>query len=63
MLVRMRGGGGGGVVTKLCLTLGAPWTVQAPLFMGFSRQEYWSGMPFPSPRMRGNRGVLDVLGD
>ena len=28
-----------------------PWTVahQAPLPMGFSRQEYWSGMPFPSP--------------
>ena len=23
---------------------------QAPLFMGFSRQEYWSGLPFPSPR-------------
>ena len=30
---------------------GTPWTVayQAPLSMGFSRQEYWSGMPFPSP--------------
>ena len=29
----------------------APWTVahQAPLFMEFSRQEYWSGLPFPSP--------------
>ena len=29
-----------------------PWTVacQAPLSMGFSRQEYWSGLPFPSPR-------------
>ena len=28
-----------------------PWTVayQASLFMGFSRQEYWSGLPFPSP--------------
>ena len=27
------------------------WTVacQAPLFMKFSRQEYWSGLPFPSP--------------
>ena len=22
---------------------------QAPLFMGFPRQEYWSGLPFPSP--------------
>ena len=28
-----------------------PWTVapQAPLSMGFSRQEYWSSLPFPSP--------------
>ena len=25
---------------------------QAPLSMGFSRQEYWSGLPFPSPRDR-----------
>ena len=33
-----------------CLTV-IPWTIalQAPLFMGFSRQEYWSGLPFPSP--------------
>ena len=30
-----------------------PWTVayQAPLSMGFSRQEYWNGLPFPSPRV------------
>ena len=42
---------GGGLVAKSCLTLATPWTVacQAPLFMGFSRQEYWSGLPFPSP--------------
>ena len=28
-----------------------PWTIayQAPLSMGFPRQEYWSGLPFPSP--------------
>ena len=28
-----------------------PWTVayQAPQFMEFSRHEYWSGLPFPSP--------------
>ena len=34
---------------KACLTLVTPWTVarQAPLSMGFSRQEYWSGLPFP----------------
>ena len=34
---------------QLCLTLlrpNGPW--QAPLFMGFSRQEYWSGLPFSS---------------
>ena len=48
------GGGGGGLVTKSaksCLTLVMPWTVarQAPLSMEFSRQEYWSGLPFPSP--------------
>jgi len=42
----------GGLVAKPCLTLVTPWTVacQAPLSMGFSRQEYWSGLPFPSPR-------------
>ena len=40
-----------GLVTKLCLTLVNPWTVacQVPLSMGFSRQESWSGLPFPSP--------------
>ena len=29
----------------------APWAVdfQAPLSMGLSRQEYWSGLPFPTP--------------
>ena len=43
--------GGGGLVTKSCLTLVTPWTVacQDPLFMGFFRQEYWSGLPFPAP--------------
>ena len=32
------------------MTLVTPWTVacQTPLSMGFSRQEYWSGLPFPS---------------
>ena len=40
-----------GLVTKSCPTLVTPWTVarQVPLSMGFSRQEYWSGLPFPSP--------------
>ena len=43
--------GGGGLVAKLCLTLATPWTEahQAPLSMGLSRQEYWSGLPFPFP--------------
>ena len=33
---------------QLCVT---PWTAahQAPLSLGFSRQEHWSGLPFPSP--------------
>ena len=37
-------------VTQSCLTLATPWTVadKVPLSMGFSRQEYWSGLPFPS---------------
>ena len=41
---------GGGLVAKLCPTLANPWTValQVPLSMGFSWQEYCSGLPFPS---------------
>ena len=49
-------GGGDGLVAKLCLALAdnhptTPWAVdhQDTLPMGFSRQEYWSGLPFPSP--------------
>ena len=40
-----------------------PWTVapQAPLSMGFSRQEYWSGLPFPSPRIFLNQGSNPCL--
>ena len=36
-----------------------PWTVayQAPPSMGFSRQEYWSGLPFPSPGDLPNSGI------
>ena len=38
---------------------GTPWTVvhQVPLSMGFSRQEYWSGLPFPSPGDLPNPGI------
>ena len=37
-----------------------PWTVacQTPLSVGFSRQEYWSGLPFPSPGDLPNPGLL-----
>ena len=36
-----------------------PWTVahQAPLSMGFHRQEYWSGLPFPSPKDLPDQGI------
>ena len=39
-----------------------PWTVtcQAPLSMGFSRQEYWSGLPFPTPGDLPNPGIKAV---
>ena len=43
-----------------CVTLCAtPWTVarQAPLSVEFSRQEYWSGLPFPSPGDLPNPGI------
>ena len=49
----------GGLVAQSCPTLATPWTVacQAPLSMEFSRQEYWSGFPFPSPRDLPDPGV------
>ena len=44
----------GGLVTKSCWTLASPWTVAClvPLIMEFSRQEYWSGLPLPSPEVK-----------
>ena len=50
---------GGGLVAKLCLTLVTPWTIacQAPLSIGFSRQEYWSELPFPSPEDLPDPGI------
>ena len=56
------------VVYTLCVSVkslsrvrlfATPWTVacQAPLSMGFSRQEYWSGLPFPSPGDLPNPGI------
>ena len=42
-----------------CLTLCDPWTLanQAPLFMEFSRQEFWGGLPFPFPGGLPNPGI------
>ena len=39
------------LLTQSCPTLcnAMDYSMQAPLSMGFSRQEYWSGLPFPSP--------------
>ena len=39
-----------------------PWTVAhlAPLFMGFSRQEYWSGLPYPPPGDLPDPGIKPV---
>ena len=50
---------GGGLVAKSCPTLMTPWTTarQAPLSMGFSRQEYLSGLPFPSPEDLPDPGI------
>ena len=40
-------------------SLRTPWIAayQAPLSMGFSRQKYWSGLPFPSPGDLPNQGI------
>ena len=56
--------GGSGLVTRSCPTLATPWTVacQAPLSMGFSRQEYWSGLPFPSAGGLPDPGVSCIAG-
>ena len=39
-----------------------PWTValQTPPSMGFSRQEYWSGLPFPSPGIKPGSPALEA---
>ena len=44
------------VLSDSCVT---PWTVprQAPLSMGFPREEYWSGLPFPPPGDLPNPGI------
>ena len=60
-------GGGGAVeipllvllVAKSCPTFATPWTValQAPLSIGFPREEYWSGLPFLSPGDLSDPGI------
>ena len=47
------------LVSQSCLTLCYPMTVahQAPLSIGFSRQEYWSGLLLPSPGDLPNPGI------
>ena len=43
-----------------CTTFGDPMGCQAPLSMGFSRQEYWSGLPFPHPGDLPKPGIKPV---
>ena len=47
------------LVLSCVLLFAVPRTVahQAPLSMEFSRQEYWSGLPFPSPRDLPDPGI------
>ena len=49
-------------VARSCLTLVTSWTVafQAPLFMGFSGQEYWSGLLFSPPGDFPNPGIEPI---
>ena len=42
---------------QLCLTFATLWTHQAPLSTGFSRQEYWSGLPCLPPGDLPNPGI------
>ena len=51
------------LVAKSCLTLVIPWTIvcQAPLSMGFPRQEYWSGLSFPTPGNLPNSGIKPLF--
>ena len=54
--------GGGGLVTKSCLTLVTSWTVarQAPLTVGFPRQGYQSELPVPPPEDLSDPGIEPV---
>ena len=52
-------GRGGGLVTQSCPSPETLWTAacQTPLSMGFPRQEYWSRLPFHSPRDLSHPGI------
>ena len=56
-------GGGGGLLAKSCPTL-VSVACQAPpsMSMGFSRQEYWSGLPFPSHEVGGGQYNFRLAG-
>ena len=47
------------LITQRVRPFATPWALalQAPLSMGFSRQEYWSGLPVPSPGDLPNSGT------
>ena len=47
------------LVIQSCQLFAIPWTVahQAPLTLKFLSQEYWSGLPFPSPGYLPNPGM------
>ena len=51
------------LVTQLCPTLCNPMDIahQAPLSMGFFRQEYWNGLPFPFPGDLSNPWIVPDL--
>ena len=65
LLIRLLGGAG--LVTELCMPLCDPMDGRpaplppGPLSMGFPRQEYWRGLPFPSPGDLCNPGVERVF--
>ena len=42
---------------RLCIYDRMDYTHQAPLSMGFSRQEYWSGLPFPTSEVLPDPGI------
>ena len=61
--------GGGGLVTKFCLTLAIPFTIahQPSLSMGLPREKYWSGLPLlsqgdlPDPVIKPGPPALQVI--